>query len=254
MSKLRPPVRLEGLDLYEPGKPIEEVQRESGLRDGIKLASNENPLGPSPLALQAVKSMLANVRYPDGPARRLREALAARHDLAPAQVITGNGSTDLIDLLARAFLGPEDNAVISEGVFARFRQVVRARNGRERLVPMRERRHDLAAMARAADARTKLVYVANPNNPTGTWNGGAEVKELLGDLPANALLVLDEAYFEFADDPDYPDGLDFLRRASRSWCCAPSRRPTAWPACGWDGGRRRSRSWRPSTACASPST
>jgi histidinol-phosphate aminotransferase len=213
MSRLHPPVHLEGLDLYEPGKPIEDVQRETGLRDVVKLASNENPLGPSPRAVHAVKAALATLhRYPDGPARRLREALAERHDLAPAQVVIGNGSTDLIDLLARAFLGPEDNAVISEGAFARFRQVVRARNGRERLVPMRERTHDLAAMARAADDRTKLVYVANPNNPTGTWNRRREVETLLGELPADALLVLDEAYFEFADDPEYPNGLDFLRR------------------------------------------
>jgi len=213
MTTLRRPVHLEGLDLYEPGKPIEEVQRESGLRDVVKLASNENPLGPSPRALEAVRTALPNLhRYPDGPARALREALASRHDLAPGQVVIGNGSTDLIDLLARAFLGPEDNAVISEGAFARFRQVVRARNGRERLVPMRDRTHDLAAMARAADARTKLVYVANPNNPTGTWNRRREVEALLRDLPPDALLALDEAYFEFADDPDYPNGLDLVRR------------------------------------------
>jgi histidinol-phosphate aminotransferase len=213
MSTLRRPVHLEGLDLYEPGKPIEDVQRESGLRDVVKLASNENPLGPSPRALEAVRAALVGVhRYPDGPARALREALAAGHDLAPGQVVIGNGSTELIDLLARAFLGPEDNAVISEGAFARFRQVVRARNGRERLVPMREKTHDLRAMARAADARTKLVYVANPNNPTGTWNGRAEVETLLGELPADALLVLDEAYFEFTDDPAYADGLDYVRQ------------------------------------------
>jgi histidinol-phosphate aminotransferase len=160
-----------------------------------------------------VRAALAGVhRYPDGPARALREALATRHDLATGQVVIGNGSTDLIDLLARAFLGPGDNAVISEGAFARFRQVVRARNGGERLVSMRERTHDLAAMVRAADERTKLVYVASPNNPTGTWNRRAEVEALLDDLPADALLVLDEAYFEFADDPEYPNGLDLLRR------------------------------------------
>jgi histidinol-phosphate aminotransferase len=213
MKTPRRPIHLEGLELYEPGKPIEEVQRESGLRDVVKLASNENPLGPSPRALEAVRSALAGIhRYPDGPARALREALATRHDLATGQIVIGNGSTDLIDLVARAFLGPEDNAVISEGAFARFRQVVRARNGRERLVPMRGRTHDLAAMARAADERTKLVFVANPNNPTGTWNTKAEVEALLDGLPSDALLVLDEAYFEFADDPLYPNGLDLLRR------------------------------------------
>ncbi len=123
----------------------------------------------------------------------------------------GNGSTDLIDLLARAFLGPGDDAVISEQAFARFGQVVRARNGGARLVPMRSATHDLEAMAAAVGPKTRLVYVANPNNPTGTWNGRLEVKALVDALPDGVLLVLDEAYFEYADEPDYPNGLDYVR-------------------------------------------
>ena len=133
---LPPPAHLAGLDRYEPGKPIEDVQRELGLADVVKLASNENPLGPSPRALAALADPATRLhRYPDGPARALRAALAERRPVGPRQVVIGNGSTDLIDLVARAFLGPEDNAVISEGAFARFRQVVLARNGRARLVP-----------------------------------------------------------------------------------------------------------------------
>jgi histidinol-phosphate aminotransferase len=206
------PAHLEGLDRYEPGLSLEQAARESGLRQVVKLASNENPLGPSPRALEAARSALARVnRYPDGPAIALRAALARGLGVDASQVVIGNGSTDLIDLLARAFLGPEDNAVISEGAFARFAQVVRARNGRPRLVPMRERTHDLAAMRAAVDERTRLVYVANPNNPTGTWNRRREVEAFLADLPPEVLLVLDEAYFEYADDPDYPDGVDFVR-------------------------------------------
>jgi len=123
----------------------------------------------------------------------------------------GNGSTDLIDLLARAFLGPEEDAVISERAFARFGQVVRARNGRARLVPMRDRTHDLEAMAGAVGPSTRLVYVANPNNPTGTWNRRREVDALVRALPEGVVLVLDEAYHEYADDPDYPNGLDYVR-------------------------------------------
>ncbi len=206
------PAHLDGLERYEPGKPIEEVQRELGLRRVVKLASNENPLGPSPAAVAAAHAALAAVhRYPDGPGVVLRQALARRHKLEPSQVVVGNGSTDLIDLLARAYLAPGDNAVIAERAFARFRQCVDARNGGARLVPMREHTHDLEAMARAVDARTRLVFVANPNNPTGTWNTRAEVEALLERLPGDVLLVLDEAYFEYAENADYPNGLDYVR-------------------------------------------
>ncbi len=216
IGRLRRPAHLAGLDRYEPGKPVAEVERELGLSNVVKLASNENPLGPSPLAVEALRDVLTDLhRYPDGPATLLRQALADRLGVAAAQVVIGNGSTDLIDLLARAFLGPEDNAVISEGAFARFRQVVMARNGRARLVPMRELTHDLPAMLRAADGRTRLVYVANPNNPTGTWNRRAEVEELVAGLPPEVVLVLDEAYHEFArEEADYPDGVDFVKRGA----------------------------------------
>jgi histidinol-phosphate aminotransferase len=210
-SPLRP-AHLEGLDRYEPGLSLEQATRESGLREVVKLASNENPLGPSPLAVEAVRGALVRIhRYPDGPATALRAALARTLRVTESQVVIGNGSTDLIDLFARAFLGPDDNAVISEGAFARFAQVVRARNGRARLVPMHDRTHDLAAMRAAVDERTRLVYVANPNNPTGTWNRRGEVAALLADLPPEVLVVLDEAYFEYADDPEYPDGVAWVR-------------------------------------------
>jgi histidinol-phosphate aminotransferase len=210
-SPLRP-AHLEGLDRYEPGLSLEQATRESGLHEVVKLASNENPLGPSPRALEAARAALGRAhRYPDGPATALRDALARRLGVSPAQVVIGNGSTELIDLFARAFLGPEDNAVISEGAFARFGQVVRARNGRARLVPMRDLTHDLPAMRAAVDERTRLIFVANPNNPTGTWNGAREVEALLAGLPPDVLLVLDEAYFEYGDDPEYPDGARWVR-------------------------------------------
>jgi histidinol-phosphate aminotransferase len=212
---LSPPAHLTGLERYEPGKPIEEVQREAGLRRVVKLASNENPLGPSPAAVAAAHAALGQAhRYPHGPATALRQALAQRLGVETTQVAIGNGSTDLIDLLARAYLGPEDNAIVGEEAFARFRQCVRARNGRARLVPMRDHTHDLEAMARATDARTRLLFVANPNNPTGTWNTRAELDQLLGRLSGDVLLVLDEAYCEYADDPRYPNGVDFVREGA----------------------------------------
>jgi histidinol-phosphate aminotransferase len=209
------PPHLEGLDRFEPGKPIGEVQRELGLSDVVKLASNENPLGPSPRAVEAALAAVAGVnRYPDPQATELRRALGARLGVPVSHVVAGNGSVEIIDLIARAFLGPGDNAVISEHAFVRFRQIVAAHNHGARLVPMRDFTHDLPAMARAVDGRTRLVFVANPNNPTGTWNRRAEVEALAAALPAGCLLVLDEAYFEYADDPDYPDGIDLVRRGA----------------------------------------
>jgi len=209
------PPHLEGLDRFEPGKPIAEVQRELGLSHVVKLASNENPLGPSPMAVEAARAALVGVnRYPDPRATELRAKLAARLGVPASHVIAGNGSVEIIDLIARAFLGPGDNAVISEHAFVRFRQVVDARNRGARLVPMRDWTHDLPAMARAVDGRTRLVFVANPNNPTGTWNRKAEVEALVAALPPGVLLVLDEAYFEYADDPDYPNGIDLVRKGA----------------------------------------
>jgi histidinol-phosphate aminotransferase len=209
------PPHLEGLDRFEPGKPIGEVQRELGLAEVVKLASNENPLGPSPKAVEAARAALGGMnRYPDPQATEVRKKLAERLDIPSSHVIVGNGSVEIIDLIVRAFLGPGDNAVISEHAFVRFRQTVDARNRGARLVPMKGWTHDLAAMARAVDGRTRLVFVANPNNPTGTWNRRAEVEALVDSLPPGVLLVLDQAYFEYADDPDYGNGIDLVRRGA----------------------------------------
>jgi histidinol-phosphate aminotransferase len=212
MSTARPrwyvfPPHLEGLDRFEPGKPASEVQRELGLSRVVKLASNENPLGPSPKAVEAAHRALADVnRYPDPRATVLREALASRLGVPASHVAVGNGSVEILDAIARAWLGPGDNAVISEHAFVRFRQIVDARNRGARLVPMRGWTHDLEAMGRAVDEKTRLLFVANPNNPTGTWNRRREVEALVAGLPPGVLLVLDEAYFEYVDAADYPDG------------------------------------------------
>jgi histidinol-phosphate aminotransferase len=206
------PAHLEGLDRYEPGMAIEQVQRELGVSDVIKLASNENPLGASPRALSALQNALQGIhRYPDGTALTLRGALASRLQVDADRVVVGNGSTDLIDMLTRAYLAPGDNAVIGDRAFSRFRQCTSARNRGARLVPMRGGVHDLEAMLSACDARTRLLFVANPNNPTGTWNSRAEIETLLERLPDGVLVVLDEAYYEYAEsEPDYPRGVDYV--------------------------------------------
>ena len=217
MSTTRPswfvfPPHLEGLDRFEPGKPIGEVQRELGLAEVVKLASNENPLGPSPLAVEAGRAAMVGVnRYPDPQATEMRAALATHLRMPVSHILAGNGSVEIIDLVVRAFLGPGDNAIVSEHAFVRFRQIVDARNRGAHLVPMRDWTHDLGAMARAIDGRTRLVFVANPNNPTGTWNRRAEVEALVDALPPGCLLVLDEAYFEYTDEPDYPNGVELVR-------------------------------------------
>jgi histidinol-phosphate aminotransferase len=195
--------------------PVGEVQRELGLADVVKLASNENPRGPSPRAIEAGRAAMAEAnRYPDPRATALRAALASHLGMPASHIVAGNGSVEIIDMIVRALLGPGDNAVVSEHAFVRYRQLVAAQGRAARLVPMRGWTHDLAAMAAAADARTRLVFVANPNNPTGTWNRRAEVETLAGALPEGCLLVLDEAYFEYSDDPEYPDGIDLVRRGA----------------------------------------
>jgi histidinol-phosphate aminotransferase len=167
------------------------------------------------MAVAAGRAALAEVnRYPDPQATELRVALSGHLGMPVSHIVAGNGSVEIIDLVARAFLGPGDNAVISEHAFVRFRQIVAAHNHGVRHVPMRDWAHDLPAMARAVDGNTRLVFVANPNNPTGTWNRRAEVEALVAALPPGCLLVLDQAYLEYADDPDYGDGIDLVRRGA----------------------------------------
>lgn len=207
------PPHLEGLERYEAGMSLDEFERSSGLARVYKLASNENPLGPSPKALAAAALALQRIHlYPDGPGTKLREAIAARLGVSGSQVAIGNGSTDLIDLLARSFLGPDDEGLTGSAAFARFRQCVAARNHHARLVPMKDHGLDVEALAAAITPRTRLLFLPNPNNPTGTWNTAAEVDALLARLPAGALLILDEAYREFAEEqPGYPDGLALVK-------------------------------------------
>lgn len=203
---------------YVPGKPIEEVKRELGLTDVIKLASNENPLGPSPRAQAAIREAAGRVHlYPDGNAFRLRQALAAhltaqgKDEIVPEQVMVGNGSDELIKMLAETFVHPGDRVVFPTPSFSEYEFACRVADGTPVAVPLKDFRVDVEALAAAARIpRTPLVFVANPNNPTGTLVPRNELEWLIGQLLPETILVLDEAYFEFVDDPAYSPGLTWV--------------------------------------------
>lgn len=200
---------------YQPGKSIASVQRELGLKSVVKLASNENPLGPAPRAAAAYRrAERANALYPEGSSPELRSALERFHKLPPGSVIVGNGSDEIIRLLCEAFLDPDDEVVVSQHGFIRFKQQAAMMGARVIEVPMTDWTHDLALMAKATSPRTKLVFVANPNNPTGTYNTQEEVEALLAAVPKTALVALDEAYWHYAQSiPGYPASLPDLVRA-----------------------------------------
>ncbi|HIE53435.1 MAG TPA: histidinol-phosphate transaminase [Armatimonadetes bacterium] len=202
------------LDLkpYVPGKPIEEVKRELGLTEVLKLASNENALGPSPKAVQALQEAAATVGlYPDGSCSALKQALAAHWNLEPEQIIIGNGSDELIQFIGLTFLAPGDEVIQADPSFVRYEAAAILNQAKCLKVPLRNFTSDLEAMAARLTPRTKLIFVANPNNPTGTMNTRDEVERLLDRVPDHVLVVLDEAYYEYVDDPDYPDSLQYVR-------------------------------------------
>lgn len=195
---------LSELPVYQPGRPIEEVARELGLDPAgiIKLASNENPLGPSPAALAAMQRILPHLHlYPDGSAFQLKGRLAAHLGLRPENLILGNGSNEIIEFVGHALMRPGAEIVVSQYCFAIYPIIARMMGAGVVTVPARDFGHDLAAMRRAVTPRTTVMFVANPNNPTGTLAPAAEVLELVHGLPPEVLLVLDEAYVEFLDEP-----------------------------------------------------
>lgn len=201
------------LSPYVPGKPVEELARELSLDPAgiVKLASNENPLGPSPKVLDAIRAELSELtRYPDGNGFALKQRLAERYSVGINQVTLGNGSNDILELVARAYLAPGLNAVFSEHAFAVYPIATQAVGAEGRAVPARNWGHDLDAMAAAIDENTRVVFVANPNNPTGTWFDAAALGGFLARVPEHVLVVLDEAYIEYAEGQELPDGLAFL--------------------------------------------
>jgi histidinol-phosphate aminotransferase len=213
-SFFRPAVQ--GLVPYEPGKPVEEVQRELGLARCVKLASNEGPFGPFPAAAEALARSVADLnRYPDGGAWRLRSALAERYGVSFEEVAVGSGADGLIDCLSQASLDPGDEIVCGWPSFASY-VIDAAKLGAVPVkVPLREDRYDLGAMLESITPKTRLVFVCHPNNPTGTTNTRAELDSFLDRVPGHVLVVIDQAYREYVDDPEYPDAIEEYHRAGR---------------------------------------
>lgn len=204
---------VQGLHPYVPGKPVEELERELGIRNIVKLASNENPLGPSPKVLEAIRMASAELtRYPDGSAFRLKNALADHLAVNADQITVGNGSNDILELIARAFVTPEHEVIFSQHAFAVYPIVTQAVGATAVVVKARDWGHDLDAMANAITERTKLIFIANPNNPTGTWISKGELKAFLKVVPDNVIVVLDEAYAEYVDQENYPNGVRIQKR------------------------------------------
>src|SRR5918994_1535598 len=205
-----------GIAPYEPGKPVEELERELGIHDAIKLASNENPLGPSDRVQRAITAALADLnRYPDGSGYYLRQALARKHEATAEQVVLGNGSNELIELLVRTFLRPGDEAIVPHPSFVVYPMIVQAAGGIRVMVMLKDYRIDLEAMARAITPMTKMVFIANPNNPTATIVTADEVEHFMAKVPERTIVVFDEAYIEFAQGPDFPDTLSYVRQGRK---------------------------------------
>ena len=202
---------------YQPGKPIEEAQREFGIERFVKLASNENPLGPSPAVLAAVAEASGDIhRYPDANGYYLKQALAAQYGVAAESITLGSGSNDILELLASAYLDSDCSAVYSQYGFLVYALATARSGARSIEVAASDFGHDAEAMAAAVSADTRLIYIANPNNPTGTYISRQALLALLDSVPASTLVVLDEAYFEYIDAVDYPDGLQLLELYSLS--------------------------------------
>ena len=198
---------------YIPGKPIQEVERELGLEDVIKLASNENPLGPSSLALEAMKTALQEVHlYPDAECYDLREAAAASLQISPNQLIFGNGGEEIITLIGKAFINEGDPCVISRDVYDAYESVVKIMGGKITYSDLVDYRVDLEDMLQKTNEKTKIVFICNPMNPTGTIVTRQELEPFLERIPQGTLVVLDEAYSHFVSDRNYPDGIDYVRQ------------------------------------------
>jgi histidinol-phosphate aminotransferase len=212
---IRPPDYVQGIKPYVPGKPLEELERELGITSSIKLASNENPVGPSPAALKALQGSFDDInRYPDGSGYYIKKALAAKLSVSEDELILGNGSNELLDIAVRTFMKEGDAAVMATPSFVVYAMAVQSVGGKSAQVPLKNYSHDLSAMADAITPETKIIFIANPNNPTGTINNKAEFDRLMGRVTEDMLVVVDEAYYEYVSDPDYADSMKYLKSAA----------------------------------------
>jgi len=203
---------VQNLQPYQPGKPIAELEREYGITNIIKLASNENPLGPSPSVLATIQANLTELsRYPDGNGFELKQAIANKYNVDLNTITLGNGSNEILELIARAFVTSDHSVVFSAHAFAVYPLVTQAIGAKMLMTPAINWGHDLTAMQKAIDTDTRLIFIANPNNPTGTWVDKTSLQEFLESVPANIIVVIDEAYYEYAcENPNYPNSLEWL--------------------------------------------
>ncbi|MFH1836561.1 MAG: histidinol-phosphate transaminase [Candidatus Omnitrophota bacterium] len=214
---IKPRKELENVVPYQPGKPIEEVKRELGLKDVIKLASNENALGPSPKAVEAMKKELERVnRYPDGGSFYLKEALSSKFSVPKENIVLGNGSDEIIILALRAFVEPGDEVIVSDPTFLVYGIASAVIGAKKIVVPARDLKYDLEAMARSITAKTKMIFIANPDNPTGTYVSDKEFNAFLEKVPDNTIVFLDEAYYEFAKSEDYPETISYTKKNDKN--------------------------------------
>lgn len=205
---------LAGVKNYQPGKPIEEVEREYGLKNAIKMASNENALGPSPRALAAIRKNLLQIhRYPDGGCFYLRNKLAKKLKVSTDSLVFGNGSDELLVFVVRAFVGHGDEVVIADPTFLIYEIATQVENGSLVKVPMKDFHYDLEGMKNRISPKTKVIFIANPDNPVGTYVNETELMRFLEGVPSSVIIVLDEAYYEFAaNNKDYPNTMKLLGR------------------------------------------
>ncbi|NVM20984.1 MAG: histidinol-phosphate transaminase [Desulfobacterales bacterium] len=209
--KVKVPEYIAGLEPYVPGKPIEELEREYGISGSIKLASNENPIGPSPKAVEAIMGALKNLhRYPDGNSFRLVQGLAEKLKVSSNQIVLGNGSNEIIELLVRTFLQKDDAVIMPAASFLMYEIMVQASGAKPVKVPLKDRVVDLEGMAERISADTRMIFVNNPNNPTGTIVSKSALEDFLERVPREVILVMDEAYIEFVRDKACPTGLGYL--------------------------------------------
>ncbi|VAV83703.1 Histidinol-phosphate aminotransferase [hydrothermal vent metagenome] len=206
---------IEKLIPYPPGKPIEELERELGIEGSIKLASNENPVGPSPKAIAAVTAGLGELnRYPDGSGFYLKRRLSEKLGVGADTIALGNGSNEIIELLVRTFISTGDEAVMGDPSFAVYPLVMQAAGGVSVKVPLKDLTIDLGAVLAAVTAKTRLIFLANPNNPTGTAFGASELDAFMEKLPEGVIVCLDEAYYEYVRSGDFPDSLKYIKDPS----------------------------------------
>ena len=204
---------IDGLSPYEPGKPIEDLERELGIKNAVKLASNENPVGPSPKIIDSIEKIVKEThRYPDGNATRLKAKISRKFNILENQVTVGNGSNDIIEFVARSFLGPNESAVYSEHAFAVYPLVVRAVGAKGIEVPAKNFSHDLEAMLDSIEENTKLIFIANPNNPTGSFIEQSELLNFLEKVPEEIIVLLDQAYFDYSSFETSDLEFDVLER------------------------------------------